>query len=108
MIFGAELYDARTMREWGVVNRVVADDELGEAAMALARRLAAGPTSAHAMTKRLIRAYRSGGIGQADDLLLDLASRIYDTADMQHGVKVLLDRGVEALQGQGHNGFVGR
>jgi enoyl-CoA hydratase/carnithine racemase len=106
MIFGAELYDAPTMREWGVVNRVVADDDLGDGARGLARRLADGPTSAHAMTKRLIRAYRSGGISQADDLLLELAPRIYDTVDMQNGVRILLDGGVEALRE--HSGFVGR
>jgi enoyl-CoA hydratase/carnithine racemase len=106
MIFGADLYPARTMRDWGVVNQVVADDALVDAAMALAQRLAAGPTRAHAMTKRLIRAYRSGGIAQADDLLLELAPQIYDTVDMQHGVSVILDGGVEALKE--HTSFVGR
>jgi 2-(1,2-epoxy-1,2-dihydrophenyl)acetyl-CoA isomerase len=40
--------------EWGLVNRVVADDELDAEAAALLARLAAGPTSSYAGTKRLL------------------------------------------------------
>ena len=43
--------DAMTL---GVVHRVVAHDELGTAAVALGRELAAGPTVAFAATKRLM------------------------------------------------------
>ena len=40
--------------EWGLVNRVVADDELAGEARALTARLAAGPTAAYANAKRLL------------------------------------------------------
>ncbi len=40
--------------EWGLVNRVVADDELIDEAWALVERLAAGPTVAYANAKRLL------------------------------------------------------
>ena len=38
--------------EWGLINRVVADERLREEAAALAARLAAGPTRSYAGTKR--------------------------------------------------------
>ena len=62
------LYDAATLERWNVVNRVVADEELEEKGMAFARELAAGPTRAHAMTKRIVRAYLDGGIERADEV----------------------------------------
>lgn len=41
----AEPIDAATAREWGLINRVVADDVLDDAVRDIARRLAAGPTA---------------------------------------------------------------
>ena len=46
--------DAATAERYGLVNRVVPAAELMDAAMALAERLAAGPTLALGMTKRLL------------------------------------------------------
>ncbi len=40
--------------DWGLVNQVVPDSELGGAAMDLARQLADGPTQAYGMVKRLL------------------------------------------------------
>ena len=40
--------------EWGLVNAVVPDEELAEAAESLARRLAQGPTAAYASVKNLL------------------------------------------------------
>ena len=60
------LYDAATLERWGVINRVVGDDELLEKGMRFAHKLAAGPTRAHAATKRLVRAYLEGGVDKAD------------------------------------------
>ena len=104
-VYTAALYDATTCREWGIVNRVVADEDLADAAMGLARCIAAGPTKSHGATKRLIRAYLEGGIGAADSLLPELAS-IYDTADMQHAVAVILEHGARDLAEL--TSFVGR
>ena len=41
--------------DWGIVNQVVSDDELYEAAFEFARELAAGPTLAFGASKRLLR-----------------------------------------------------
>lgn len=45
---------AREAHEWGFVNQVVPDAQLGAEAMVLAERLAAGPTRAFGKAKRLI------------------------------------------------------
>ena len=44
--------------EWGLINRVVPDDELTSEADALADRLAAGPTRSYAGTKRQLNAWQ--------------------------------------------------
>src|ERR671931_164054 len=56
------LYDAATLERWNVISRVVPDDDLHEKGMRFAQRLADGPTKAHGATKRIIRAYRAGGV----------------------------------------------
>jgi enoyl-CoA hydratase/carnithine racemase len=53
LMFG-DTIDSATADRYGLVNRVVPHDELMETAMEWARKLAAGPTQAHAMTKRML------------------------------------------------------
>ena len=50
------------MLQWGVVNRVVAADDLHEKARAFAERLASGPTLAHGATKRMIQLTLDEGV----------------------------------------------
>jgi enoyl-CoA hydratase/carnithine racemase len=64
------LYTGRTMgadeaERWGFFNRVVEPDVLQEEARALARDLAAGPTFAHAMTKRQLHQEWAMGVDEA-------------------------------------------
>ncbi|MCH8842897.1 MAG: enoyl-CoA hydratase [SAR324 cluster bacterium] len=54
MMYLADRYDAKTALEMGLVNSVVADDELDAAIDKLARRLADGPTYAYARGKALL------------------------------------------------------
>lgn len=51
----SETFDAAEALRLGLVNRVVPADQLHEETMALARRLAAGPTQAYGRMKRLMR-----------------------------------------------------
>ena len=51
-----ERISAQDAHAWGLVNRVVADDELMPAALELARKLAAGPPQAHASIKAVFNA----------------------------------------------------
>ena len=87
------LYDAATLERWNVVNRVVPDDELLEKGMRFAQRLAAGPTKAHAATKRIVRAYLEGGVDEADRVTPEVAGGLFATEDLKRAVRVVLGRG---------------
>lgn len=54
LLFFGDIVDAPTALEMGLVNRVVASDEVLPLARAWAAKLASGPAFAHAMTKQMI------------------------------------------------------
>ncbi len=87
------LYDSPTMEHWGVVNRVVGDEELLEKGMRFAHRLAAGPTKAHAATKKLVRAQLVGGVDKADRETPKVAGALFGTEDLQGAVRSFLEEG---------------
>jgi len=87
------LYDAAKMLDWGVVNRVLPADELLEKGMKFARDLAAGPTIAHAATKRIIRAYLDGGTAAADEAVAGVAGPLFDSEDLKNAVESFLTEG---------------
>ena len=87
------LYDAQRMLEWGVVNRVLPAEDLVEKGMKFARELAAGPTVAHAATKKLVRAYLDDGIAAADASTAEIAGPLFDTEDLKNAVKSFLEDG---------------
>jgi enoyl-CoA hydratase len=92
-VMTAELYDAATLERWGVVNRVFPDGQLAEESMALAQRLAAGPTVAHAATKRMVRAFLDEGVRGADARIGEIAGPLFDTDDLKDAVKSFLEQG---------------
>ena len=71
---------------WGLVNRVVADDELAADGIALRDRLAAGPTRSYANTKRLLNRRLLAGLDQQLDAEADFQSDQGRTADFVEGV----------------------
>ena len=86
-------YPATTMLEWGVVNRVVPRAELESKTRAFAERLAAGPTVAHAATKRIVRTTLSDGVDAADAALPAEGARVMASEDLQSGARTLLAEG---------------
>ncbi len=86
-------FDAATLERWNVVNRVLPDEELLEKGMRFAQRLAAGPTRAHAATKRIVRGYLEGGVARADELTPEVAGALFETADLQNAVASFLRDG---------------
>ena len=101
-VLTARIYPAETMLAWGVVNRVVAADELTEKARAFARVLADGPTLAHAATKRMIQLAVDEGVTAADAALPAAGAKVMASEDLQRGARTLLD------EGPGHATFEGR
>ncbi len=91
--FTSKHYDAETFERWNIINYVTEDDALKDEARAFAKDIANGPTQAHFVTKRLVRAHLDAGIRTADELILDIAPPLFDGHDMQHGVRTLQEFG---------------
>jgi enoyl-CoA hydratase/carnithine racemase len=92
-VMSGGLYDAETLERWGVVNRVLADEEIHEKGMRFAGRLADGPTKAHGATKRIVRAYCEGGVDEADRVTPKQFAGLFATEDLKGAVKSFLEEG---------------
>ncbi len=103
LVMTGELYDAQTLERWNVVNRVLPDEGFDAAAREFARKLAEGPTRAHAATKAIVRAaLEEGGARGADRRVPELAGALFDTEDLKGAVRSFLERG------PGHATYEGR
>jgi len=102
LVMTGDLFDASTLERWNVVNEVLPDDQLQERAAKLSMRLAEGPTLAHAMTKRILRAYVEGGVPAADRVTRRDAAGLFGSEDLQGAVRTFLEKG------PGHARFSGR
>ncbi|WP_227980280.1 enoyl-CoA hydratase/isomerase family protein [Nocardia spumae] len=91
LVMTGDVYDAATLAEWGVVNAI--HEDVDAAARALAARLADGPTRAHAATKQIIAAWRSGGVAHADSVTPKVSGELFDTEDLRGAVRSFLDVG---------------
>jgi enoyl-CoA hydratase/carnithine racemase len=91
LVMTGDLYDAATLRDWGVVNAV--HEDVDTEARALVARLADGPTRAHDATKQIISAWRSGGVAHADSITPDVSGALFETDDLQGAVRSFLDVG---------------
>ena len=92
-VMSGGLYDAARLERWNVVNRVLPDDQLLEKGMKFAHRLADGPTIAHGATKRIIRAYRAGGVDEADRVTPDVFAGLFASEDLKNAVESFLTEG---------------
>ena len=93
LVMTGELYAADTLRQWGVINRVVALAELPDQTQALARGLAAGPTQAMSATKRIVRAQVDEGTRAADERTPAIAGPLFDTEDATRAIRTFLEEG---------------
>jgi enoyl-CoA hydratase/carnithine racemase len=98
---GGELYPADVLAKWGVIDRVLAADELHDSAEAFARKLANGPTLAFGVVKQLAHAYLQDGVAGADALLLAAAVPLFDAEDAHHGIETFLTTGAATTSYQG-------
>ena len=93
LVMSGGLYDAATLERWNVVNRVLPDAELAQKSLRFAQRLAAGPTSAHHATKRIVRAFLEHGVRGADDVTAAIAAPLFETDDLHQAVESFLADG---------------
>jgi enoyl-CoA hydratase/carnithine racemase len=93
LVFTGDLYDAATLERWNVVNRVLPVDGFDDAVLAFVRSIAVGPTQAFGAAKQILRHFEAGGVPQAVEHTTAIASELFDTADLQHGMESFLADG---------------
>jgi 2-(1,2-epoxy-1,2-dihydrophenyl)acetyl-CoA isomerase len=92
MTFFGEPLDAETARDWGLVNEIVPPDVLLETALEWGRRLAAGPTTALSLIKRLLDSGLSSSFEEALEDEARAQHVTYTTADMAEGFQAYIER----------------
>ena len=93
LVFTGELYDAATLEQWNVVNRVLPDDGFDDAVAEIVHQVAIGPTKAFGAAKQILRHLEAGGLQDALDHTTAIASELYDTDDLRHGIDSFLTDG---------------
>ncbi len=89
MVFTAAILPPETLASWGLINQVVPADRLTEEGRTFAQSLASGPTRAHAATKRILHAWRSGGVAAADRVTHAEGPAVMLSQDLQDGIASL-------------------
>ena len=92
LLFTARSIDAATAAEWGLVNRVVAHEDLMTEALAVAAQVAAQPPQALRMAKTLLRQGRDTTFAQMLEMSAAMQALAHLTEDHQEGVAAVLEK----------------
>jgi 2-(1,2-epoxy-1,2-dihydrophenyl)acetyl-CoA isomerase len=87
-----ERVPARQALEWGLINRVVADDDFDAEVDALAQRLATGPTRSYAGTKRQLNEWLFARMDAQLDLEAEIQQQSAASGDFLEGVQAFLEK----------------
>jgi len=90
LILRAEPFTAQQALDWGLVGRLTEPERVLEESMALAARLAAGPTLAYAEAKRAIQAAALPALGDVLKAEHAAQARLGQTADHKDAVRAFL------------------
>lgn len=100
MAFTNQPLDAGGALEWGLVTRVLPDDQLMPAVYELAREIAAGATRAHGLTKR---AFNHAFLSNLEDVLdyeAQLQQIAGETSDHQEGLRAFIEKRTPVFRGR--------
>jgi 2-(1,2-epoxy-1,2-dihydrophenyl)acetyl-CoA isomerase len=95
-----ERIGARQALEWGLVNRVTADDEFDGAGDERAARLAGGPTAAYAGAKRQLNEWLFARMDAQLDLEAAIQQQAAASGDFREGVQAFLEKRPAAFEGR--------
>ncbi len=99
LLFTGRSMDGTEAERWGFYNRLCAPDTLLADAQALAESLAAGPTFAHAMTKRCIHQEWNMGIDEAIEAEAQAQAICMQTRDFERAYDAFVNRRKPEFQG---------
>jgi 2-(1,2-epoxy-1,2-dihydrophenyl)acetyl-CoA isomerase len=90
-MLGERLPAAKAL-EWGLINRVVADESLQAEALALAAKLAAGPTRSYAGTKRQLNSWLYSRMAEQLELEAQIQQEMAGSADFLEGAMAFVEK----------------
>ena len=95
-----ERLPAPTALEWGLINRVVADEDLRTEAGGLASRLAAGPTRSYAGTKRQLNNWLYSRMDEQLELEAQIQREMSGSEDFLEGAMAFIQKRPAAFKGR--------
>jgi 2-(1,2-epoxy-1,2-dihydrophenyl)acetyl-CoA isomerase len=98
-MLGERVLSAQAL-EWGLVNRVVADDRLQVEAAELAAKLAAGPTLSYAGTKRQLNNWLYARMAEQLELEAQIQQEMAETDDFLEGAMAFVEKRERRFQGR--------
>jgi 2-(1,2-epoxy-1,2-dihydrophenyl)acetyl-CoA isomerase len=96
----AEKLDAEQAAQWGLIWKVVDDDQLASQANALARRLASGPTKGYGLLKKALYASAGNSFDAQLDLERDLQREAGYSDDYREGVTAFKEKREPRFKGK--------
>jgi 2-(1,2-epoxy-1,2-dihydrophenyl)acetyl-CoA isomerase len=86
--------------DWGLITRVVPDAEVLDAARALARELAHGPTRAYGLAKRLLDGSLNASLETAMEDEAQAIAAAARTADAREGMRAFIEKRQPTFKGE--------
>jgi len=100
LLLTGDIIDAREAERIGLVNYVVAPEDVLERAWEMARKLVSGPPLGLKMTKRALNHSIMGGLASHLDYEAALQAFCFQTQDHQEGVRSFLEKREAVFKGQ--------
>jgi 2-(1,2-epoxy-1,2-dihydrophenyl)acetyl-CoA isomerase len=95
-----ERLSAERALEWGLINRVVADEELPAETASLAARLASGPTRSYAGAKRQLNSWLYARMAEQLELEASLQQQMAGSEDFVEGVTAFIQKRPPGFSGR--------
>jgi enoyl-CoA hydratase/carnithine racemase len=99
LLYTGRFMEAEEAERWGFFNRLVPPERLMEEAMGLARSIAAGPTFAHAMTKRQLHHEWGMGVDEAIEAEAQAQAICMQTEDFARAYRAFAAREKPTFEG---------
>lgn len=100
LAFTGRRLTAEEAEAWGLVTRLVDDDQLAVEARGVAARIAQGPTAAYGAVKSLLAAQGVAGLESHLDAERDAIAAARETADGREGVAAFVEKRAPIFQGR--------